>query len=187
MKKLTIIALIFLMTASLSFAHEESFWDKIEGSPFQMNDKKYEFKDDYIKIFDKDYSRDDIYITDTYDLYINNRKINLDRRSRSLIKSYYKELFDIREKAIEIGIEGAKIGLSGAKLGLTAVVSLPLLLVGGSDEYEERMERSGEELERKGERLEKRGDRLEEQAEDLENIEWELKERIAELDHIDWF
>ena len=187
MKKVSILSCIILVFTSLSFAHEDSFWDEIEGSPFQMNDKKYEFKDDYIKIFDKDYSMDEIYITDTYQLYVNHKKIDLDRRARGLVKRYYETLYDIREEAIEIGIEGAKIGLSGAKLGLTAVVSLPLLLVGGSDEYEERMEEAGKELERKGERLEKRGDKLEDKADDLEYIEDELKERIAELDHIDWF
>lgn len=186
MKKFLTLTIISLLVFNLALAHEETCFD-IDDTPVQLNGKKYDFQKDCIKIYPKEKYGEEITITEDYILYVDYERIDIDDAARRLLKIYYHEIHNIRDEAIKIGIAGAKIGLSGAKLGITAVASLPLLIFGGADEFEAKMETAGEELEMKGEELERRGDLLEKQADDLENLENELKERVDELDQLFWF
>ena len=188
MKKLLLVTILSMMTISVLFAHEETVFGDFNGMAFDLSEKKFKFDDNDLFIYDKhDKKGDEVLITAKYDLYINHEKIRVDRKTSKLLKIYYNNVWEVREEAFAIGIEGAKIGLSGAKLGLTAVISLPLLLFGDEDEFEERMEEAGEELERKGEELERQGEKLEDKADDLEDLEDELRDRVEELDDLFWF
>jgi len=188
MKKLLLISILSMMIFSTLIAHEETVFGDFDGIAFDVSEKKFKFDDNDLFIYDKHDKRgDEVLITENYELYINHDKIRVDKKTSRLLKLYYHDVFEIREEAIAIGIEGAKIGLSGAKLGLTAVISLPLLLFGNEDEFEERMEEAGEELERKGEALEVQGERLEDKADDLEDLEDALRDRVEELDDLFWF
>lgn len=187
MKNVIRVSAIIMLFSTLVFAHEEKIFSDIAKGPVCLNEKNFKFEDNRIEIYPKDSKYSSIIITENYALYIDDEQIDVSYSAKKLLKLYYKEVYDIRDKAIEIGIAGAKIGISGAKLGLTAVVSLPLLLFGDADEYEERMEAAGEAIEAKAELLEERADDLEEQVEKLEDIEDRLKDRVEELDDLGWF
>ncbi|MBN2279169.1 MAG: hypothetical protein JXQ65_01170 [Candidatus Marinimicrobia bacterium] len=188
MKKFILLAVLLSLSLPQLFAHEESLLGDFNDIAFNIREKKFKYEDADLFIYDKnDKYSDEILITAEYELYINHKKIRVDKNTSKLLKIYYQEIYDIREEALLIGIEGAKIGLSGAKLGLTAVISLPLLLFGNEEEFEDRMEEAGEELEQKGEELEEQGEKLEEKAESLEDLEDELRARVEELDDLFWF
>jgi hypothetical protein len=187
MKQRFSILIFVLVVANVGFAHEEKLIDNFAEGPVCLNAKDFKFKDNHLEIYPKDNTYSKIIITENYLLYIDGEKIPLNYSTKKLLKTYYDEVYEIRDKAIDIGIAGAKIGLSGAKIGLTAVASLPLLIFSGSEEYEARMEAAGEELEAKAEILEERADELEKQTEKLQDLEYELKERVKELDDLYWF
>lgn len=187
MKRFFSVFIVILIFAGSVFAHQESIMDDIADGPICLNDKDYKFENNRIIIYPKDSKYSSVVITDEYDLYVDNFKINVNYSTKKLLKIYYNQVFDIRDEAIEIGLAGAKIGITGAKLGLTAVASLPLLLFGGSDEYEARIEEASEAIEEKAEELEERGEELEDQADELEDLEDELKDRIEELNELHWF
>ncbi len=187
MRKLRLVWIVFLITGTTLIAHENSIFDNDDFSDFHCNDKTYKFKDNYIVIFDKDFHREEIIITDKNELIINDRHVKIDGKSKKILRKYYNELCYIREEAIDIGLEGAKIGLSGAKLGVKAVLSLPLLLIDGEDKYEEKIERASEKIEERGEELEYLGEKLGERTDDLEDLEDKLQDRVEELDDIYWF
>jgi len=190
MKKLLIIILAMALFAPVSFAgkhhsvshtyshaiidHDDerhTELDVAEGSVFVTG------RDEY----------DDVYgemeITEDFELYVDGKLIETTPKQQKLLKEYHTLIFGIRERAKEIGWEGAKIGLAGAKLGLSAVGRVLKMLVTDydSDDLEREMERDAARIEARAEELEDAAEEIERWVEDIEDIHWELEDEIEEV------
>ena len=135
------------------------------------------------------YKSDEVKITDSYKLYVNGERVDVDDEQEELLKKYYHLAIDVHEEATLIGREGAKIGVEGAKIGAHAVsgVIKLLLLDFDEDDFEREMEDKAEKLEEKADKLEERADALEEMAENLEDLHDDLSRKIPELHELRWF
>lgn len=128
-------------------------------------------------------------ITQDYELYVNDSRVDLNEDQQELVVAYYDLGMEIIDYAKELGWEGAKIGASGAKLGLKAIGSIFKLIFTGydTDDLERDLERDAEKIEARAERLEKRAEKIEDMAYELEDLAWEMNREIPELDELDWF
>lgn len=133
--------------------------------------------------------RETVEITEDYELYINDERIDLDEDQQMLVAEYYELGMDIVAYAKRIGWEGAKIGVSGAKLGLKAVGNVFKLIFTSYDteDFEREMEREAARLEARAEILEEKAEVIEDMAEELEDIAYEMNREIPELRELDWF
>lgn len=135
------------------------------------------------------YRSDEVRITESYKLYVNGERVDVDDDQKELLRDYYHQAIDVHEEAMIIGKEGAKIGVEGAKIGAHAVAGVVklLLLDFDEDEFEESIEWEAEKLEERAEKLEERAEVLEEMAEDLEDMHDDLRREIPELRKLRWF
>jgi hypothetical protein len=135
------------------------------------------------------YRSDEVRITESYKLYVNGERVDVDEEQRELLKNYYNQAIEVHEEAMVIGREGAKIGIEGAKIGTKAAASaLKMLFLNfDEDDFEREIESESEELEEMAEELEERADELEEMAENLEDIHDDLSREIPELRELRWF
>lgn len=152
----------------------------------------FDFKGSSLFIIHRD--RDDrideeVEITRRYELFINDREIQLDAEQQKLVGEFYEGSRDIYREAKRIGIAGAGIGIKGAALGVDAVFSLANLLKSDYDmeDYEREVERKAEKLEREAEKLERRAEKIEQMADDLERSAELMQRAIPELDRLEWF
>jgi hypothetical protein len=155
---------------------------------FDSDDVDVKIDDGRVLIINRD-EDETIEITEAYELYIDDRHIELDEGQRELVGEYYNRILNITSYAKMLGIEGAKLGASGVKLGFTAIAKVAKLALSSYDRYdlEEDMEREAEKLERKAQRLERKAERIEEMAEELVDLHYELKESVPALRDVDWF
>lgn len=123
------------------------------------------------------------------DLAVNGRAVRLGASERDLVQDYYATFDGIVQDAKEIGLAAAKIGAKGATLGLKALLGT-LMLVSpdyDKDDLEETLDDESDKLDRSAAKLEKRGKRLERKADKLEKIHKQLRDRVPELDELEWF
>lgn len=155
------------------------------------DDISFDLDDGSIIIIEERRHRDrsTVEFTDDYELYINDERIDLDRRQKALVKEFHQQGMEIVDYAKDIGWEGAKIGVEGAKLGMRAIACLFKLLSSDydSDDMEYEMERAAEKIEAKAEILEEKAEFIEELVEELEDIADDLRDNIPELDRLRWF
>jgi hypothetical protein len=144
--------------------------------------------DDGTFILTHRYADDVVEITEEYELYINDRRIDLNSRQEKLVAEYYHGLEDLTDYAAHIGIEGAKIGIEGAALGIKAIGSLFKLLSSDydTDDLEREMERESAKIEYKAEKLEHHAEKIELIADDIEDIFAEMEDEIDEIRDLDW-
>lgn len=184
MKHVTIfIVFIFSFAIFLQAADENDFKRKYMKC---MKDADIDIDNETIKIHDDDY---EVEITEDYNLYVNGKYIETNSHQKRLVKEYHGLIFEIIDRAKEVGLEGARLGIDGAKIGLHAIAGVFKLL---SDDYdsedlEAELEIKADELEEKAAELEKEAKDLEYLASDLEDLHAELKEEIPELEELDTF
>jgi hypothetical protein len=191
MKNRIIIPLITLLLLSSSLSAAKV--DKVFKSNFRHSNSldhvKVEIKNDVL-ILTCEYDHDlYVEITPDYELYISGKRIDLDRYQRRRVRDYYDHFMEIKERAKEIGLEGAKIGVEGAKIGLLAAKGAMKMLVSDydQDDFEREIEEKAEQLEGRSEELEELADELEEIADEFEECHGAMKSEIDELDELDWF
>jgi predicted RNase H-like nuclease (RuvC/YqgF family) len=137
------------------------------------------------------YGPDDciIEISKEGELIIDGEKVDTDRQSRKLLQDYNQQIRSLISSAEEIGCEAAKLGGKGAQLGLEAVSGILEVMCTDleMEELEDELEKSAEKIEREAKKLEDKAEELEAQAEELEEVHEQLKNRINELEELDWF
>ncbi len=177
------IVLLFSLTVFVQAADENDFKRKYMSC---IKDANIDIDKESITIQDDDY---EIEITDDYELYVNGKYVKTNAQQKRLVKEYHGLIFEIIDRATEVGKEGAKLGIYGAKIGLKAIAGVFKLLRDDYDaeDLEEELELKAEELEEKAEELEKEAEKLEYLASDLEDLHDELKEEIPELEELNSF
>jgi hypothetical protein len=128
-------------------------------------------------------------ITEDGELFIDQEKVKTDRQNRALLQDYNLMMRDLIASAEKLGYDAAKVGGRGADLGLEAVSGILEVMCTDleMDELEESLEKKAQKIEQAAEKLEARADELENQAEELEAVHNKLKDRIDELDQLEWF
>ncbi len=188
---------IYLLMGLLLFA----FVGPVEGktSKYKKSNRDYDRYDSKTSIdiedgsviveYDDRKTYDKIEITEDYELFINDDLIDCNADQTKLVKEFHTKVFKIKKYAVNIGWEGAKIGAEGAKLGLKAIGRVIKLISADydSDDLERDMERDAKKIEKKADKLEKKAEIIERMVEDLDDLAYEMKEEIPELDELDWF
>ena len=186
MKKLSSLALIIILMSIGLLAHWDCDHD-CNHSTFNMEERDYDFEDDCLYIYNREDCDEYIKITSEPELFVNGELIEITYSERRILRKYYYGIREIRDRAIDLGCDGAKLGLKGAVVGLKAVANIPLVLFGDVDRFEERIENETDRIEIEAEKLEKRGEEIEKLADKIEEYEDKLKIRIIELDDLDWY
>jgi hypothetical protein len=155
---------------------------------WDCGDIEFDMEDDAIILTNRDNGYETVEITDEYDLYVNDEKVELDDDQRKLVGEFYESVQDLVKYAKKLGWEGAKIGAEGAKLGLKAIGGLFQVVFTSydTDDFERDIEREAEKIEKRAEKLERKAEEVEEMAEDLEELAWELQREIPELRELEW-
>jgi hypothetical protein len=132
---------------------------------------------------------DTVEISADFELTVNGREVDTDRKDRRLLKAYYEQAEEIEEVAMQLGMEGARIGIKGAAIGIGALGKVLRLLSSDYDteDLEAEIEAEAEAIELEAEGIEEAAEVLEDWVDDLEDIGDELQDRIPELDDLDWF
>lgn len=175
--------LFFALTLFLQSADENDFKKKymhcIQNADIDIEKESIIIKND-------DY---EVEITSDYELYVNGKCVKTNADQKELVKEYHDLIFEIIDRAKEVGKEGAKLGIHGAKIGLQAIVGVFKLLRDDydTDDLEEELELKSDELNEKAEELEKEAEKLEYLASDLEDLHEALIEEIPELEELDTF
>lgn len=186
---LSVLALILFM-APLATPHDRYH---IHGINIQneghLDGVSIDIEDGSIILTHDDRRRETVEITEDYELYVNDERVDLDEDQQALVAEYYELGMDIVAYAKRLGWEGAKIGVSGAKLGLKAVGSVFKLIFTSYDteDFEREMEREAARLEARAEVLEEKAEVIEDMAEELEDIAYEMNREIPQLRKLDWF
>lgn len=177
------LVILFCFSAFLQAADENDFKRKYMHC---FKDAEIDIDDETITIYDDGYK---IKITDDYELYVNGEYIETNAEQQKLVEEYHDLIFEIIDRAKDIGKQGAQLGIDGAKIGLKAVVGVFKLLRSDYDteDLEDELEMEAEELEELAEELEKEAEKLEYLADNLEEVHEELKEEIPELEELDSF
>jgi DUF2884 family protein len=184
MKYATIfLMLLFMFTAVLQAADENDFKHKYLHC---LEDADIDIEDATITIRDDDYK---IEITGDFELYVNGKYIKTNDEQQELVEEYHGLIFEIIDRAKDIGKQGARIGIDGAKIGLKAIAGVFKLMRDDydADDLEAELEMETEELEEMAEELEKEAEKLEYLADNLEDMHEELKDEIPELEELDSF
>jgi len=131
----------------------------------------------------------EVEITRDYELYVNGRRIRLNKEQEELAADYHETVRSIYKEAVNIGWEGAKIGAEGTALGIKAVVGVFRLLSPDYDEddLERDLEREAEKLEEKAEDLEEVAEEIEDMTDDLKYAHRKMRGEIKELRQLRWF
>jgi hypothetical protein len=128
-------------------------------------------------------------ITEEYRIFVNDEEIEVSKRNKKLVKTYYENAVSLIKNAERLGYEGAKIGIHGASLGLKAVAGVAEAMFTEYElkDLEKDLEKQAKEIEKEAEKLEVKAELLEEIAVELEELHYELKEKIPDLNELDWF
>ena len=189
---INLVAAVMLITPA-AFVNaglfDDVICDDMEGNDLTRDgDVDIHFEDDAILFTEND--RDEtVKITADCELYINGEQVRLKMSERKLVCAYYRKFDRIIDEAREIGLEGARVGAAGTKIAVKALGRALAAIAGDGDleKMEDELDDMEDEIEEEAEKLEKRADKLEEEAEELEELHGDLRERIEELDRLEWF
>jgi hypothetical protein len=190
MKKVAVVLFALCLTAVVAgSAHADRHIHAVHvDNHSHLNGVDVDFEDGSVIFTETEYG-ETVEITEDYELYVNDRLVELDDNQQELVKEYY-DLFDqIIEEAKEIGWEGARIGVSGAHLGLKALGGLFKVVFTSydSDDLERDMEREADKLEARAKVLERKAKVIEDMADDLEELADVMSSEIPELGKLEWF
>ena len=191
MRKVTLVVIVLIvsLTAFDAAAGRHHRWD-CGGSRHSFFEDDVEIDiDEGTIVITHEHSDECVEITEDYELYIDGKRIKLDRRQQELVETFHVEFTLIMDYAKQIGLEGAKIGAEGAKLGIKAVAAVLQMIFTeyDRDDLEWELENEAEEIEEKAEKLERRAEKIEDLVDDLEDTHDEMVEAIPALDRLDWF
>jgi hypothetical protein len=200
MRAVLISVLTGILMVSVAIAADEECWDRwdVDHHSHYRNHLYHWDSDIDLEIDNGDviitcdrrrYKSDEVRITESYKLYVNGERVDVEDEHEELLKGYYRQAIDLHEEARIIGREGVKIGVEGAKIGTKAAAgALKMLFLDfDDDDFEREIEGQAEELEEMAEELEERAEALEEMAENLEDIHDDLSRKIPELRELRWF
>ncbi len=190
MKYLAGLVILSLLAFSVAVAGHDDHYESKYHRHYSHDDGISIDLDDATLVIESHDRRDErVEITEDFKLYIDDERVALDEDQQKLVEEFYLRALEIRDKAYNIGWEGARIGVSGAKLGLKAVgrVFKMFLTSYDEDDLEEDMERDAEKLEARAEKLERKANRIEEMVDELDELTYVMKREIPELDELGWF
>lgn len=173
----TIFLSLFILTATaygVDYKKKKKHHHRYHHEIFENAD--IEIEDGSILIFPKYYDDKTIEISDSYDLFIDGKQVDMDDDQQELIEEFHTRFFAMIDMAREVGLQGAAIGLKGAGIGVAAIVGICKLI--DEDYDQEDLER---ELEEKAAQLEEEAEELGEQAEELEEVCYTLQELANEI------
>ncbi|RPH99409.1 MAG: hypothetical protein EHM72_11040 [Calditrichaeota bacterium] len=134
-------------------------------------------------------SDDEVAISDEGELYINDKRIDTNRKQEKLLLEYHDLGVATFDKAEEIAKEAMKVGLKGAELGLKAVTGVFRMLLPeySSEDFERDMEKEGEKIETKAQVLEDKAEIMEKLVEEMQELHEQVGDSVPELDELSWF
>ena len=158
-------------------------------SDIEFDDFSVELDDDEVFIYPKHSKKKYLKITEGYDLFVNDDKIEIDEEQKEFLIMFHKLVSKVYDEAIDLGLEGAKIGVKGASLGLKVFPGLLKMMFTSydSDDFERDMEAEAEKLEKVAEELEEVAEELEYKTIKIEKYYFSLKDIIPELEKYKWF
>jgi hypothetical protein len=189
LRTVSVALLAFLLICSTAgFAgkkHDQTVFS--DGNLYSADDFSVDIEDGSVIIVNK-YEDEEIEITEEYELYIDGDLIKTDARQKKHLKEFHTQVFDIRDYAIEIGLEGAKVGLQGAKIAMKAIGGVLKMLFTDytEDDLDRDLERETDKIEDRAEDLEEFAEGIEDMAEDLEDMFYDLEEEIPAIAKLDW-
>jgi hypothetical protein len=191
MKKFVLILCFAFLILPLASAREETCqrFHSHNHSYTHLDDVSIDADDNSVIIRRNDHSSVVVKIKHGDELYIDGRRVELDRQQQKLVRNYYELALEMTEYAKDIGLAGAEVGLEGAQIGLKAAGKALSLIFTDYDEedLERELKRETRKIEAKAAKLEDKADKLEDMASELEDLQDQLKEGIPALDELDWF
>jgi hypothetical protein len=160
----------------------------ISYSSITFDDFRVKLDDDEVLIYPEYANNKHLRITDEYDLYVNDEKIDINIEQREFLEKYHKLITKIYDDAMDIGIEGAKIGVKGAAIGTKAISGVLKMMFTSydSDDLERDIEYEAELLEEEAEELEEIAEELEDRSDEIEKYYYSLKKVIPLLKKYRW-
>ena len=131
---------------------------------------------------------EEIVISDDGELTIDGQRIETDGKSRKLLKKFFKEAARLEEQADLIAEDAEELADDATAFAAAAIRQA---LRGLSDEDDDEADAEFADLkvdfEGRSELVERLGDEIGDQADKLTDLAEQLKDRIPELDQVDWF
>ncbi len=187
MNKITNFFLVLLLPMALGAGHINDLDDMnlIDSN----EDLRFSIHPEYVRIYPKNRSSEDVKIYQDGRIFINNQQIKLNTYEEKLSVEYFgtcdsmkKEIKILVDKAADIGVEAGKIGVAAAT-GVLRMLS-PFY---DAEDFEEDIEIKSSDIEAKADELEKYADRVQELSNELEKIHKRLKMRVDALYNLSWF
>ena len=179
------LTVVMIVTAAAGAqAHRRCKYD----DDWTFRHKTIDFEDGVLLIEHEDEGWE-VEINEDYELYVDGRKVKLDRSQRKLVRRYYRDYEAIEEMAEELGREAAKVGAAGAKIGVAAVVTVARTFLDDDDfdDIDIDIDVDTDEIERLAKKLEKKAEKIEDLADDLEKTHKKLKKSVPELRELEDF
>lgn len=181
---ITIFLSLFILTGAsygVDYKKKKSGHHQYHHAIFENTE--IEIENGSILVFPKYHDDKTIEITDSYELFINGKQVDLDDDQQELIEKFHTRFFAMIDMAKEVGIQGAAIGLKGAGIGLTAIIGICKLIDEDydKDDLEEEIEEMAAQLEDEAEELEEQAEELEEACNTLQNLAVEIHDEIPEI------
>jgi hypothetical protein len=131
----------------------------------------------------------EVVISDDGDLEVNGDRIEVDGKSRKLLKKFFRETAKLEEQADLIAEDSEELAEDATAYAAAAVRKALRSLNDEEDDDELQAEFAElkDDFEGRSELIEKLGDEIGEQANRIKDLAEELQERIPELEELEWF
>lgn len=158
-----------------------------DGQLWSMDDIQVSIDDGSV-ILTNEYEDGKIEITKDSELYVDGRLVKTDKRQQQLITEFHDGVFEVKDRAIKIGLKGAKIGLEGAGLGIKAVAGIIKMIFTDYDEddLDRDLQREAQKIEWKADGLEEEAEEIEDIVDHLEDVYYDMDEEIPEIHALGW-
>lgn len=180
------VALVVCAPVTFAESHHRDL-GSLDGQLWSMDDIQVTIDDGSV-ILTNEYEDGKIEITRDYQLFVNNHLVKTDARQEKLIAEFHDGVFDVKDRAVKIGIKGAKIGLEGASLGAKAIAGIIKMIFTDYDEddLDRDMEHAAQKIELKANGLEEEAKEIEDLVDHLEDVYYDMDEKIPEIHELGW-
>ena len=182
-----VLIVIFAVNLGIAGTNEVDIDIGDDFNSIQLDSAEYKFEKDWVYIYRIDDDNMYIKITSDKELFINGERINIGFWDKRLLHKYYKNLRKVKRMSQELAQKGSELGLKGGEMALEAILKMPLILLDGTDEYEQEIEAEADKIEKEADKLEKRGEEIEEIADKVGKYKKKLKAKIEALDALEWY
>ncbi len=182
------LTVTLLVCAPVTFAESHhNQLGPLDGQLWSMDDIRVNIHDGSV-ILTNEYEDGKIKITKDYELYVNGRLVKTDPGQEKLIAEFHDGVFDVKDRAIKIGIKGARIGVEGAGLGVQAIAGIIKMIFTDYDEddLDRDMEKAAQKIELKADGLEEEARKIEDLVDHLEDVYYDMDEEIPEIHALGW-